>query len=148
MISAIVSFYPNRKEEKFSDSFFLGEVSSGICLRILISGTCFNLKKKIKKSDYQLMGSESNSPSSSSPSGKRSRDPEDEVYLDNLHSHKRYLSEVLFPILDNLLHLSGFCREIFVPHHFRDLQLMPLGFSLLDFLCHFLSFLGNLLILE
>lgn len=38
------------------------------------------------------MGSEANS--SSSPSGKRSRDPEDEVYLDNLHSHKRYLSEV------------------------------------------------------
>lgn len=37
------------------------------------------------------------SPSSStvaSPSGKRSRDPEDEVYVDNLHSHKRYLSEV------------------------------------------------------
>lgn len=34
--------------------------------------------------------------SSSTPSGsaKRSRDPEDEVYLDNLHSSKRYLSEV------------------------------------------------------
>ena len=30
----------------------------------------------------------------STPNGKRSRDPEDEVYLDNLHSHKRYLSEV------------------------------------------------------
>ena len=28
--------------------------------------------------------------------GKRGRDPEDEVYLDNLHSSKRYLSEVLF----------------------------------------------------
>lgn len=27
-------------------------------------------------------------------SGKRSRDPEDEVYVDNLNSHKRYLSEV------------------------------------------------------
>ncbi|RZR72223.1 hypothetical protein BHM03_00011308 [Ensete ventricosum] len=30
-----------------------------------------------------------------SPTGvKRSRDPEEEVYLDNFHSHKRYLSEV------------------------------------------------------
>lgn len=29
-----------------------------------------------------------------SPNVKRSRDPEDEVYLDNLRSHKRYLSEV------------------------------------------------------
>lgn len=36
------------------------------------------------------------SETSSSPSGKRSRDPEDEVYIDNLHSHKRYLSEVCF----------------------------------------------------
>lgn len=34
--------------------------------------------------------------SSSSPAAsvKRGRDPEDEVYVDNLHSHKRYLSEV------------------------------------------------------
>lgn len=50
------------------------------------------------------MGPESNSAASSSssasssttpsPSGKRARDPEDEIYLDNLHSHKRYLSEV------------------------------------------------------
>lgn len=32
----------------------------------------------------------------SSPSGKRTRDPEDEVYLDNLRSQKRYLSEVCF----------------------------------------------------
>lgn len=29
-------------------------------------------------------------------SGKRSRDPEDEVYVDNLNSHKRYLSEVIY----------------------------------------------------
>jgi hypothetical protein len=27
---------------------------------------------------------------------KRGRDPDDEVYLDNLHSSKRYLSEVFF----------------------------------------------------
>ena len=35
------------------------------------------------------------SPSSCSPNGKRSRDAsEDEIFLDNFHSHKRYLSEV------------------------------------------------------
>lgn len=46
------------------------------------------------------MGSESNSATAPtpSPSGKRSRDPEDEVYVDNLHSHKRYLSEVCISI--------------------------------------------------
>ncbi|XP_043720366.1 uncharacterized protein LOC122667942 isoform X1 [Telopea speciosissima] len=44
------------------------------------------------------MGSES----TSSPSGKRSRDPEDEVYLDNLHSHKRYLSEIMASSLNGL----------------------------------------------
>jgi hypothetical protein len=38
--------------------------------------------------------SSSASTSTSTPNGKRSRDPEDEVYLDNLNSHKRYLSEV------------------------------------------------------
>ncbi|KAM0071869.1 hypothetical protein Hdeb2414_s0001g00030151 [Helianthus debilis subsp. tardiflorus] len=45
------------------------------------------------------------SPSSStvaSPSGKRSRDPEDEVYVDNLHSHKRYLSEIMASSLNGL----------------------------------------------
>ncbi|XP_068662432.1 uncharacterized protein [Aristolochia californica] len=39
---------------------------------------------------------------SSSPPGKRSRDPEDEVYLDNLHSHKRYLSEIMASSLNGL----------------------------------------------
>ncbi|KAI4301479.1 hypothetical protein L6164_034755 [Bauhinia variegata] len=51
------------------------------------------------------MGSESNSggaSSTSSPSGKRARDPEDEVYLDNLHSHKRYLSEIMASSLNGL----------------------------------------------
>ncbi|KAJ4838646.1 hypothetical protein Tsubulata_004239 [Turnera subulata] len=59
------------------------------------------------------MGSDSNpgtappspSPSSSAaatPSGKRSRDPEDEVYLDNLRSHKRYLSEIMASSLNGL----------------------------------------------
>ncbi|KAL3827782.1 hypothetical protein ACJIZ3_016584 [Penstemon smallii] len=37
-----------------------------------------------------------------SPSGKRSRDPEDEVYVDNLHSHKRYLSEIMASSLNGL----------------------------------------------
>lgn len=59
------------------------------------------------------MGVESNSappppppPSSSSstpsPSGKRARDPDDEVYLDNFHSHKRYLSEIMASSLNGL----------------------------------------------
>ncbi|KAE8692052.1 CTP synthase-like isoform 1 [Hibiscus syriacus] len=37
-----------------------------------------------------------------SPSGKRGRDPEDEVYVDNLHSHKRYLSEIMASSLNGL----------------------------------------------
>lgn len=66
----------------------------------------YSIQIKIKwdQSNWK-MGSESNSTSSmvsvststtstTSPSAKRSRDPEDEVYVDNLHSHKRYLSEV------------------------------------------------------
>ncbi|GFY98676.1 hypothetical protein Acr_13g0000770 [Actinidia rufa] len=53
------------------------------------------------------MGSEASSSvsataSSSSPSGKRTRDPEDEVYIDNLHSHKRYLSEIMASSLNGL----------------------------------------------
>ncbi|KAM7501173.1 hypothetical protein LguiB_000077 [Lonicera macranthoides] len=65
------------------------------------------------------MGSEMNPPSSSSssttpastststpattsPGTKRSRDPEDEVYIDNLHSHKRYLSEIMASSLNGL----------------------------------------------
>ncbi|KAF8090131.1 hypothetical protein N665_0485s0006 [Sinapis alba] len=40
--------------------------------------------------------------SSSSPSGKRTRDPEDEVYLDNLRSQKRYLSEIMACSLNGL----------------------------------------------
>ncbi|XP_020276069.1 uncharacterized protein LOC109850462 [Asparagus officinalis] len=38
-----------------------------------------------------------------SPTGKRSRDPEeDEMYLDNFHSHKRYLSEIMASSLNCL----------------------------------------------
>ncbi|KAK2457101.1 hypothetical protein P8452_03984 [Trifolium repens] len=51
------------------------------------------------------MGFDSNlggSPSSSSPSGKRTRDPEEEVYVDNLRSHKRYLSEIMASSLNGL----------------------------------------------
>ncbi|XAR61394.1 hypothetical protein NMG60_11035086 [Bertholletia excelsa] len=54
------------------------------------------------------MGSDANPPASasatasSSPGGKRSRDPADEVYVDNLHSHKRYLSEIMASSLNGL----------------------------------------------
>lgn len=56
------------------------------------------------------MGSEANS--SSSPSGKRSRDPEDEVYLDNLHSHKRYLSEVTLSLSLEMMNLQAICLTL------------------------------------
>ncbi|EYU46790.1 hypothetical protein ABFS82_04G009300 [Erythranthe guttata] len=43
------------------------------------------------------------SPSSSpSATAKRGRDPEDEVYIDNLNCHKRYLSEVMASSLNGL----------------------------------------------
>ncbi|XP_048137693.1 cell wall protein RBR3 isoform X1 [Rhodamnia argentea] len=42
-------------------------------------------------------------PVTGSSSGKRSRDPaDDEVYLDNLYSHKRYLSEMMASSLNGL----------------------------------------------
>ncbi|MCE3215719.1 hypothetical protein HAX54_003287 [Datura stramonium] len=46
----------------------------------------------------------SSSSATSSPTGsaKRNRDPEDEVYVDNLHSHKRYLSEIMASSLNGL----------------------------------------------
>ncbi|KAF9619967.1 hypothetical protein IFM89_010583 [Coptis chinensis] len=43
---------------------------------------------------------ESSSPAS--PNCKRTRDPEDEAYLDNFHSHKRYLSEIMASSLNGL----------------------------------------------
>ncbi|KAJ8899082.1 hypothetical protein K2173_010235 [Erythroxylum novogranatense] len=46
------------------------------------------------------MGSDSTT--TTSPNAKRNRDPEDEVYLDNLHSHKRYLSEMMASSLNGL----------------------------------------------
>ncbi|XP_020589809.1 uncharacterized protein LOC110031105 isoform X2 [Phalaenopsis equestris] len=45
------------------------------------------------------MGCES---TAASPGGKRGRDPEEEVYLDNFHSHKRYLSEIMASSLNGL----------------------------------------------
>lgn len=39
---------------------------------------------------------------SASPAGKRGRDPEDEIYLDNLHSHKRYLTQIMASSLNGL----------------------------------------------
>ncbi|XP_057423172.1 uncharacterized protein LOC130717080 [Lotus japonicus] len=53
-------------------------------------------------SDSNLGGSASASASASSPSAKRTRDPEEEVYLDNLRSHKRYLSEIMASSLNGL----------------------------------------------
>ncbi|XP_019427941.1 PREDICTED: cell wall protein RBR3-like [Lupinus angustifolius] len=53
------------------------------------------------------MGSDLNlgmggSPSSSSPTAKRTRDPEEDVYVDNLRSHKRYLTEIMASSLNGL----------------------------------------------
>lgn len=53
------------------------------------------------------MGPEGNAAASSSsspgsPSLKRGRDPEDDVYVDNLNSHKRYLSEIMASSLNGL----------------------------------------------
>ncbi|KAM3358098.1 hypothetical protein CQW23_02659 [Capsicum baccatum] len=50
------------------------------------------------------IGASTSSSATSSPSGsgKRNREPEDEVYLDNLHSHKRYLSEIMASSLNGL----------------------------------------------
>lgn len=59
------------------------------------------------------MGSEGNSSTTAaSPNGKRSRDPEDEVYVDNLRSHKRYLSEVSLILLLFFFFLFCFLRSV------------------------------------
>ncbi|KAG1326207.1 homeobox protein Hox-B3 [Cocos nucifera] len=44
----------------------------------------------------------SSSAAAASQNGKRGRDPEDEVYLDNFHSHKRYLSEIMASSMNGL----------------------------------------------
>ncbi|KAB1200700.1 hypothetical protein CJ030_MR0G006577 [Morella rubra] len=86
------------------------------------------------------MGSESNSASSSStssPCGKRARDPEDEVYLDNLHSHKRYLSEIMAsslngltvgdPLPDNLMESPARSESVFFPRDEISFQYSPMS---------------------
>ncbi|XP_034911796.1 uncharacterized protein [Populus alba] len=91
------------------------------------------------------MGSDSNAvPSASTststpstPTGKRSRDPEDEVYLDNLHSHKRYLSEIMAsslngltvgdPLQDNLMESPARSDTMFFARDEMSLQYSPMS---------------------
>lgn len=71
------------------------------------------------------MGPEGSAAASPAASVKRGRDPEDEVYVDNLHSHKRYLSEIMAsslngltvgdPLPDNLMD-SPVRSEIMMPY--------------------------------
>ena len=51
--------------------------------------------------------------SGGSGGGKRGRDPEEGVYVDNLHSHKRYLSEV-GRLADALLSLRAHVATVLV----------------------------------
>lgn len=73
-----------------------------------------------------------------SPSGgKRSRDPEDEVYVDNLHSHKRYLSEIMASSLngltvgdslsDTLMESSSVSDNLFFLRDDMSLQYSPIS---------------------
>ncbi|KAG8663579.1 uncharacterized protein LOC110613075 isoform X2 [Manihot esculenta] len=88
------------------------------------------------------MGSDSNSTASTgtptaSPNGKRSRDPEDEVYLDNLHSHKRYLSEIMAsslngltvgePLSENLMESPARSEGMFSARDEMSLQYSPMS---------------------
>ncbi|RAL42069.1 unnamed protein product [Cuscuta campestris] len=85
------------------------------------------------------MGSETNvspaSPSSaaamasSSPAAKRSRDPEDEVYIDNLHSHKRYLSEIMASSLNGLTVGDNLADDslVYSPRDDLSLQYSPMS---------------------
>jgi len=59
-----------------------------------IEATIINNIMKPESNSAASSSSSASSSTTPSPSGKRARDPEDEIYLDNLHSHKRYLSEV------------------------------------------------------
>lgn len=88
------------------------------------------------------MGPESTSASTSTPSppptsGKRCRDPEDEVYVDNLHSHKRYLSEIMASSLngltvgdslpDNLMDSPARSESMFYSRDDLSLQYSPMS---------------------
>ncbi|XVE77554.1 hypothetical protein DITRI_Ditri13aG0072600 [Diplodiscus trichospermus] len=75
--------------------------------------------------------------STPSPSGKRSREPEDEVYLDNLHSHKRYLSEIMAsslngltvgdPLPENLMESPARSEGVFYPRDEMSWQYSPMS---------------------
>ncbi|KAG5231693.1 hypothetical protein OIU76_005467 [Salix suchowensis] len=81
--------------------------------------------------------SSSASTSTSTPNGKRSRDPEDEVYLDNLNSHKRYLSEIMAsslngltvgdPLQDNLMESPARSDTMFIARDEMSLQYSPMS---------------------
>ncbi|KAL6271915.1 hypothetical protein ACE6H2_028826 [Prunus campanulata] len=81
--------------------------------------------------------SSSLSSSSPSPSGKRTRDPEDEVYLDNFHSHKRYLSEIMAsslngltvgdPLPENLMESPARSETMFYSRDEMSLQYSPMS---------------------
>ncbi|XP_010522820.1 PREDICTED: putative protein TPRXL [Tarenaya hassleriana] len=77
------------------------------------------------------------SASTASPSGKRSRDPEDEVYLDNLRSHKRYLSEIMAfslngltvgdPLHENIMESPARSDSLLYPRDDLALQYSPMS---------------------
>ncbi|OWM80078.1 putative protein TPRXL isoform X2 [Punica granatum] len=82
----------------------------------------------------------SSSPSTAtagSPCGKRARDPEDEVYVDNLHSHKRYLSEIMAsslngltvgdPLSENLMESPARSESMFYLRDDMSLQYSPMS---------------------
>lgn len=84
------------------------------------------------------MGAEGNSSTTAaSPNGKRSRDPEDEVYVDNLHSHKRYLSEIMAsslngltvgdPLSDNLMDSPARTESMFYLREEMSWQYSPMS---------------------
>ncbi|XP_050378589.1 uncharacterized protein LOC126795906 [Argentina anserina] len=76
-------------------------------------------------------------PSTPASSGKRSRDPDDEVYLDNFHSHKRYLSEIMAsslngltvgdPLPDNLMESPARSDPMFYARDEMPLEYSPMS---------------------
>ncbi|KAK7269631.1 hypothetical protein RIF29_22364 [Crotalaria pallida] len=82
-------------------------------------------------------GSSSSSTPSPSPTPKRTRDPEEEVYVDNLRSHKRYLSEIMASSLngltvgdslpDNLMDSPARSESMFSLRDDMSLQYSPLS---------------------
>ncbi|KAL3604454.1 hypothetical protein D5086_005313 [Populus alba] len=127
------------------------EVVEEACTNLLPNVLCeylYNLSENYTRfysNCQKLMGSDSNAvPSASTststpstPTGKRSRDPEDEVYLDNLHSHKRYLSEIMAsslngltvgdPLQDNLMESPARSDTMFFARDEMSLQYSPMS---------------------